>query len=59
MKRKGDEDELSFARQQQTTRDEYVGRAGDDESGDADETGAERRAEAEAERVERHPSSQR
>ncbi|HVU60643.1 MAG TPA: hypothetical protein VHD58_03195 [Mycobacteriales bacterium] len=58
MKRKGDEDEVSFAGDQATTRDEYVGRAGADESGDAGQSGAERRAEAEDERAE-EPSSRR
>jgi hypothetical protein len=47
MKRKGDEDEVSFADEQATTRDEYVGRAGADEAGDAEVSGAERRAEVE------------
>jgi hypothetical protein len=45
MKRKGDEDEVSFADEQATTRDEYVGRAGADETGAEEVSGAERRAE--------------
>ncbi|HVW81625.1 MAG TPA: hypothetical protein VHB69_11885 [Mycobacteriales bacterium] len=57
MRRKGDEDEVSFAGEQASTRDEYVGRVGSDTAGDVGESGAERRA-AEEERADR-PSSAR